>query len=126
MHEPVSQFARGGEYQQATGIEVQPPHGQPFGAADDRQFLEHAAPALRIVATDDLAVALVIDDDSRQARGDLEFDLAASDLDHVLGRHAHAENGRLAVDLDLAGLDDFFHGAPRTEPGLREHFLQLL
>jgi len=43
----------------------------------------------------------------------------------IVRTDARADSGRLAVDADLPGADQFLHGPARPEPGLRQALLQL-
>jgi hypothetical protein len=65
MHQVVGEFARGGEDHQAVGVVVQPANGNPLGAAQFGQRVEHGGTALGIVTGDNFAFRLVIDQDAR-------------------------------------------------------------
>ena len=65
MHHAVGQVAVVGDDQQATGIEVEATDGDPATGLEARQLVEHAGTAFRIVARDDLALRLMIDEHTR-------------------------------------------------------------
>ena len=62
VHQPVGEVARGGQDQQALGVEVEPAHRHPAAARDLRQPVEHGRPLAGIVLRDDLARRLVVDE----------------------------------------------------------------
>src|SRR5476649_1062699 len=125
VHQPVGQVARGGEQQQAFGVEVEAADGQPFAGLHRRQAVEHRWTAVRVVIADDFAGRLVVDQYARRLLADAALDQLAVDA-HVVGRQdALADVGRLAVDGYAAGDDQLFHVAARTEAGLGQHLVQL-
>src|SRR5476651_1113471 len=95
VHQPVGQVARGGEQQQAFGVEVEAADGQPFAGLHRRQAVEHRWTAVRVVIADDFAGRLMVDQHARR------------------------------LLADAAGDDQLFHVAARTEAGLGQHLVQL-
>jgi hypothetical protein len=68
MHHAVGQAAVIGKQEQAAGIEVQPPDGNPASALQPGQLGKNAGATRRIVPGNDLALRLVINQHARQAQ----------------------------------------------------------
>ncbi len=126
MHHGVRQFTRGGEQQQAAGTHIQTPDRQPARTAQRRQPREHGFAPLRIVASNDFAFGLVINQHPCRGRAVADAHLAPVDEYAVAGHDTRADAHDFAIHRDTPGFDPGFHGTPRTEPRLRQYFLQLL
>src|SRR5471030_3192676 len=124
VHQPVGQVARGGEQQQAFGVEVEAADGQPFAGFHRRQAVEHRWTAIRVVIADDFAGRLVVDQHARRLLADAALDQLAVDADVVGRQDALADVGRLAIHRHAAGDDQFFHVAARAETGFGQHLVQ--
>src|SRR5574343_390996 len=107
VHQLVGQVTRGGEQQQAFGVDVQTADRLPLAVQQARQAAEHGGTLLGVVQRDHFAHRLVVRDDA------------------VAERDAHAHMGRLAVDLHAAILDGLLHVAARTDTRLGQHLVQL-
>lgn len=127
VHEVVGEFAGSSEQQQAAGVEIQPPDGHPAGVAQEGQALEHVRPALGVVAADDLALGLVVDQHPRRARRvHAQAHALAVHLDAVVGADTRPQGRGLAVDPHPAGEDQRLHVAARADAGLGEQFVELV
>ena len=111
VHQVVGQLAIGGENHQAVGVVVQPADGDPLGAAQLGQGIEHGGAAFGVVAGDDFAVRLVVDQDAGALLVKAQIDAAAADLDHVARSDLAADGGGFAVDLHAALGNPFLHFA---------------
>ncbi|CAB5517644.1 hypothetical protein LMG26857_06740 [Achromobacter anxifer] len=125
MHDAVGHVAGGREDQQAFRIQVQAADRQPFAGAQLGQAGEDAGATARVVMADDLSGRLVIQDHARRLLRIGAHDGLAVHAHLVVGRHALADMGRLAVDRHPPRDDQFFHFAARTNAGVRQHLVQL-
>jgi len=125
VHHAIGELPGRREQQQTAAVEVETADRRPFRVAQPRQPVKDARAAAGIIAADDLALGLVIEEHLRQPRGFGCAQQAAIDHHHVACADPGAEPGSCAIDRDAAGLDPLFHLAPRSEPRLRERLLQL-
>jgi len=91
-----------------------------------RQFRKYGFTPLRIVVRYDLTVGLVVNQHAGGLRHRRKTHFTAVHVNPVRRGHPCAYPGHLAVHRHARGVDPRFHGAARSQPGLREHFLQLL
>src|SRR5574340_1835457 len=124
MHQLVGELARGGEDHQAVGVVVEPPDGNPLGAAQSGQRVEHGGAALGVVAGDDLAFRLVVGQDASALVLEAQVHAAAADLDDVARSDLAADRGSFAVDLHAALGDPFLHLSARTQPRRGQRLMQ--
>ncbi len=126
MHHPVRKFAGVGEEQEPLGVEIEATDRDPLAVADIGQLLEHRRPPFGIVARDDLAGGLVIQEDTRARLGETYLHEFAINPHFVTRRHFLPHVCGLAVHGDAAGEDHFFHRAARAEAARRQHLVQAL
>jgi hypothetical protein len=79
-----------------------------------------------VVARDDLAFRLVIEDHPRQAVGEAQLDELAIDLDPVARADRLSDLRRLAIDVDATGGDQRFHLPARPDATVGEQLVQAL
>src|SRR5690606_22707386 len=112
MHEAVGDFAGRGEDQQAFGVEVEAPHGQPLAHLQFGQTAKDIGTPLRIVVADDFAGWLVVEDDARRLLAIGARDDTPVIAHLVVFANTLADVGRLTIDGDAPRNDEFFHFAP--------------
>src|SRR5690625_32558 len=125
VHQRVGQVAVGGQQQQARGVHVQATDGHPAAAADPRQLLEHGGAALGVLARDQLAFRLDVDEHVgvlARLGGDHERMLVQGHA--IAGTDAGSDFGHRAVDADFAVGDALLEHATRALAGVGKHLVQ--
>ena len=125
MHQPVGKIARIGKKQQTFGVEVKSADCQPFAVFERRQSVENRRPFLRIVTADDFTGRFVINQHFRQTLGNLALDQFSVDSDLIGRQNTLSDMSRFAIDGNTSRNDQFFHIAPRTQPGIGQYLVQL-
>jgi len=128
MRQEVRKLTGVGEHEQPAGVVVQTTDRQPPSAPHYRHAIEYAGAPLGVLARDDLALGFVVQHHLRhgvRAQPTFTAQRLACDRDVIVRAHARTDSGRLAIDADLPGADQFLHGPARPEPGLRQALLQL-
>ncbi|MBV6412431.1 MAG: hypothetical protein OMOMHJEC_00203 [Xanthomonadales bacterium] len=125
MHQPVREFAVGGEQQQAGGVEVKPADHDPARPLEPRQAVEHGRATFGIDGRGDLALGLVVTEHPRPLVSDrAHHELAPVQAHRLAVAQGRADGRRTTVDLDLATQHALLDHSPRAEPGLGEQLLQ--
>src|SRR5207244_12814391 len=114
-HQPIGELTGIGEQQQTFGVVIETPDADPLAVADRRQLLEHRRAAFGIVARDDLAGGLVVDEHARSRFGEADLDELAVDTDFVARADLLSDFGRHPVHRDAAGEDHLLPCAARAE-----------
>lgn len=124
VHKLVSQIAIIGQQQQAGGIDVQAAHGDPAPLFQGGQMAKDGGAALGIMAGDDLALRLVVGDDTQGlGAGWGQPQVAAIQADPIPRGDAVTQLGDLAIDLDPSRLDPALDLTPRAESGVGQDLL---
>ena len=94
----MHQVAGTGEQQQTLGIQVQATNGQPLALKQLGQFTKNRWPVLRVIVANNFTGWLVISENARRRRGNLETNGFAIDFDMISKLNALADMCRLIVD----------------------------
>ena len=125
VHEPVGQFPRAGEQQQAFGVQIQPPNRLPFALHQPRQLAEHRRAVLRVIVRHDFPRRLVIGNHTRGWRRNTKANGLAVDLDLITKLHALPDMGGLVIHRNTPLKNELLHLQARTHAGLGQHLVQL-
>jgi hypothetical protein len=125
MGHAVGELARGGQYQQAAGVEIEPPHCEPLAAAQPGKLVENAGPPAGVVVAHDLAFRLVVQQHPRRHGLARACQRAPVDLDDIARPYSRPDDGGLSVHGDAPALHQRFHLAARSQAGLRQRLVQL-
>ncbi len=98
MHEPIGDIARGREDQQAFGVQIQAPHGNPARAARFGKTLKDQGTLFRIIAGHHLARGLVIQQHPGYRTGWFTAQWPSIDPDQVLRTNPLPDMRGLAID----------------------------
>src|SRR5262249_40032540 len=101
-------------------------HADPFSVADRRQLFEDGRTSLRIVARDDFAARLVVDENARPRLGETHLDELAVDAYFVARTDLLPDFRWHPVHGDASGDDHLLHRAARSESARRQHLVQAL
>jgi len=123
VHEALGKRTVGRKQQQPAGVEVEPADRDPAAATQPWQGVEDAWPPLRIVARNDFPFRLVVEENTGQARGEMQIDESATELDPVPRGNPLTESGRFTVDLNAPSNDPALDLTPRTETGVSERLV---
>jgi hypothetical protein len=127
MGKAVGEVSRRGKEQQAAGVEVEPADVEPAGTPNWRQLVEDAGTALRIIAPHDLALGLVVDEQTGQrAGGRFARELAAVQAHAVTGSDARADRCGGTVDGEPPRADEILHVPAGAESRRGQDLLQAL
>ena len=121
MKKAVGEFSVIGEQKQAFGVKIESADGK-NPHSEIGQKIEHRQASLRIRRRGDTPAGFIQGDENLPPR---ETDRPAVEANAVFaGIDAAAKFGLLAVHFHPALPDQFFGGAPGTNPGLREKLLK--
>ena len=124
MHQAVRQLTISGEQQQAAGVVVEPPNGDPALAPKLWQLLKDSRPAFRIVAAADLAFRLVVEQVTMGSFPDA--DVFAVNLNAVLVGNPITQGSHFSVDADSSVADPALYLPARGETPGGQDFLEFL
>jgi hypothetical protein len=124
MHQSVGDIARGGEDQQALGIEVEATNRYPARSLQTRQSLKHGGPMLGVISRADLARRLVVQQHPRRHRHGRTTNGPAVDADLIVGADSLTDVGWLTIDRDPPRNDQLFHFTTRTETRIGQQLVQ--
>ena len=125
MHQQIGHLARGGEDQQALGVEIEPPDRNPALALESGQPLEHRRPLTGVVAAANFTGCLVIDQHLGRRLLDPSIQGTAIDPNLIVRPDSLADMRRLTIDRHTPCNDQLFHLAARSDAGIGEQFVQL-
>jgi hypothetical protein len=122
MHETIGKLPIGRQQQQAGGIEVKAPHGNPATPLEGGKILKDRGSTRRIGPGRELTDRLVIEQHAthRPYSSLIEPHRPAVNLNAVTDANPYTQFGWPAIDSDPSLTNPLFNFAPRTQPDTRQ------
>ncbi len=123
VHHAVCQLAVIGHNQQAGGIEIQTPYGNPASVPNRRQAFKHRRAAFWVKTCGQFAFRLVIHQYPTSKALDPRAHRLAANFHTISWQNACAQRGHFAINLDLTRLNPLLNRPTRAQAPARQYLL---